>query len=58
MSTNLKSAVKFVRAGIRGFYSRAKSQGAHFTAPPTELQGQVIARLRDVDGAETSVGGS
>ena len=28
-----------------------------FTQPPTEMHGMHIARLKDIDGAETSVSG-
>jgi len=42
---------------IQHFYSRALSNGVQFTSPPTDLHGQRIAKLRDVDGAECSVSG-
>ena len=44
-------------ADIQAFYSQAVGQGVQFTSPPTDLHGQQIAKLRDVDGAETSVSG-
>ena len=47
-----------VRVGdIQAFYKQAQGQGVQFTSPPTDLHGQQIAKLRDVDGAETSVSG-
>jgi len=42
---------------IQQFYAKASSQGVQFTSPPTELHGQRIAKLRDIDGAECSVSG-
>ena len=45
-------------ADIQAFYSQAKSKGVQFTSPPTDQHGQKIARLRDIDGAESSVSGS
>jgi lactoylglutathione lyase len=44
-------------ADIQAFYAQAKGQGVQFTSPPTDLHGQQIAKLRDIDGAETSVSG-
>jgi predicted enzyme related to lactoylglutathione lyase len=43
---------------IKSFHARAMSQGVQFTSPPTELHGQLIAKMRDLDGAETSISGS
>ena len=43
---------------IQAFYSRAKGKGVQFTSPPTVLHGQQIAKLRDIDGTETSVSGA
>ena len=37
--------------------ARREELGLTVTQPPTELHGMHIARLRDVDGAETSVSG-
>jgi predicted enzyme related to lactoylglutathione lyase len=48
----------FSVADIKGFHARAMSQGVQFMSPPTELHGQLIAKLRDVDGAEISISGS
>jgi catechol 2,3-dioxygenase-like lactoylglutathione lyase family enzyme len=42
---------------LQQFYAGAASKGVRFTSPPTELHGRRIARLRDIDGAETSVSG-
>ena len=42
---------------IQQFYSDATRKGVQFTSPPTELHGQRIAKLRDVDGAVCSVSG-
>lgn len=42
---------------IEGFYSKALSDGVQFISPPTDLHGQRIAKLRDIDGAECSVSG-
>jgi predicted enzyme related to lactoylglutathione lyase len=42
---------------IQQFYSNAMHKGAQFTSPPTDLHGQRIAKLRDIDGAECSVSG-
>jgi predicted enzyme related to lactoylglutathione lyase len=44
-------------ADIQAFYSQAKGQGVQFISPPTDLHGQQIAKLRDIDGAEISVSG-
>jgi lactoylglutathione lyase len=40
------------------FYSERTKQGIAGVAPPTDLHGQRIAKLRDVDGAEFSVSGA
>jgi predicted enzyme related to lactoylglutathione lyase len=42
---------------IQRFYSKALKEGVQFTSPPTDLHGQRIAKLRDIDGAECSVSG-
>lgn len=42
---------------LSSFYSEAKDKGVQFTSPPTSLHGQRIAKLRDADGAESSVSG-
>jgi len=42
---------------LKEFYDRREQLGLSFTQPPTEMHGMHIARLRDVDGAETSVSG-
>jgi catechol 2,3-dioxygenase-like lactoylglutathione lyase family enzyme len=39
------------------FYGHRDELGLNFTQPPTEMHGVHIARMRDVDGAETSVSG-
>jgi predicted enzyme related to lactoylglutathione lyase len=43
---------------IDRFYSEQIAQGVEAVAPPTDLHGQRIAKLRDSDGAEFSVGGT
>ena len=45
-------------ADIDRFYAERTVQGIVSVAPPTDLHGQRIARLRDVDGAEFSVSGA
>ena len=42
---------------IAHFYAEKMEHGVEFTAAPTELHGQKIARFRDSDGAECSVSG-
>lgn len=42
---------------IQGFYAKAMNSGVLFTSPPTEIHGQRIAKLRDIDGALCSVSG-
>jgi predicted enzyme related to lactoylglutathione lyase len=42
---------------IQRFYTEALNKGVRFTSPPTDLHGQRIAKLRDIDGAECSVSG-
>ena len=42
---------------IEQFYSEAMNKGVQFTSPPTDLHGQRITKLRDVDGAECSISG-
>ena len=44
-------------ADIQEFYSNATRKGVEFTSPPTDLHGQRIAKLRDIDGAVCSVSG-
>lgn len=44
-------------ADISGFYKEKAGNGIQFTAPPTDLHGQKIARFRDSDGAECSLSG-
>ena len=39
------------------FHDTAIASGVIFTAPPTMLHGQRIAKFRDIDGAEVSVSG-
>ena len=39
------------------FYLERSRAGVTFTSAPTPLHGQRIARFKDVDGAECSVGG-
>jgi lactoylglutathione lyase len=39
------------------FYQERIRAGVEFTSTPTALHGQRIARFKDVDGAECSVGG-
>ena len=43
---------------IDPFYSERVRQGVEAVAPPTDLHGQRIAKLRDLDGAEFSVSGT
>ena len=47
----------FATDNLAEFYARRDELGLSFTQPPTEMHGMHIARLRDVDGAETSVSG-
>ena len=47
----------FAADSLGEFYARREELGLSFTQPPTEMHGMHIARLRDVDGAETSVSG-
>jgi len=42
---------------IDAFCAERQAHGVVVVAPPTELHGQRIAKLRDVDGAEFSVSG-
>jgi lactoylglutathione lyase len=42
---------------IEVFYSDATGAGVHFTSPPIEQFGAMIARFQDPDGAECSVSG-
>jgi len=47
----------FAADNLAEFYDRRDELGLSFTQPPTEMHGVHIARLRDIDGAETSVSG-
>ncbi len=42
---------------IDNFYAAGQAEGLVFTNPPTDVHGTRIARFRDLDGAEISVGG-
>jgi hypothetical protein len=53
MATALTYVIKYLDA----FHAQAVRDGGEFTAPPTALLGQRIARLRDADGAQCSIGG-
>ena len=44
-------------ADVDGFCAERRSHGVVIVAPPIDLHGQRIAKLRDVDGAEFSVSG-
>ena len=51
-----------VQLGLRtedldNFYAAGQAQGLVFTSPPTDVHGTRIARFRDPDGAEITVGG-
>ena len=43
---------------IDRFFSERTAQGVKVVAPPEDLHGQRIAKLRDPDGAEFSVSGA
>jgi lactoylglutathione lyase len=43
---------------IDRFFAAQTAQGTHVVAPPTDLHGQRIMKLRDADGAEISVSGT
>lgn len=45
-------------ADIDAFCNARTSHGVEVVAPPVDLHGQRIAKLRDVDGAEFSVSGN
>jgi predicted enzyme related to lactoylglutathione lyase len=47
----------FASDDLAGFHARREELGVKFTQPPTEMHGMHIARIRDPDGAETSVSG-
>jgi catechol 2,3-dioxygenase-like lactoylglutathione lyase family enzyme len=47
----------FAAESLGEFYGRREELGLTFTQPPTEMHGMHIARLKDIDGAETSVSG-
>ncbi|MCL6729037.1 VOC family protein [Sphingomonas hankyongi] len=47
----------FAAESLGEFYDRRDELGLAFTQAPTEMHGMHIARLRDIDGAETSVSG-
>ena len=42
---------------LAGFYARRDELGVHFSRPPRPEHGTHLARIRDPDGAETSVSG-
>ena len=42
---------------IQSFYAKATSMGVQVTSAPENLHGQLIAKLRDSDGAEFSISG-
>ena len=44
-------------ADIDRFYTERIAQGVEAVAPPIDLHGQRIAKLRDADGAEFSISG-
>jgi hypothetical protein len=44
-------------ANVDLFYREMTDKGIQFTAAPTPLHGQKIARFKDADGAECSVSG-
>jgi lactoylglutathione lyase len=39
------------------FYDSGRAEGLVFTSPPADVHGTRIARFRDCEGAEVSVGG-
>jgi predicted enzyme related to lactoylglutathione lyase len=43
---------------VDAFCAERRARGVVVVAPPTDLHGQRIAKLRDLDGAEFSVGGT
>jgi catechol 2,3-dioxygenase-like lactoylglutathione lyase family enzyme len=47
----------FATEDLAGFYDCRDSLGVEFTQPPRPMHGVEIARIRDPDGAETSVSG-
>ena len=47
----------FASDNLGEFYGRRDELGLQFTQPPTEMHGMHIARVRDIDNAETSVSG-
>jgi lactoylglutathione lyase len=42
---------------IDRFYDSGRAEGLVFTSPPADVHGTRIARFRDCEGAEVSVGG-
>ncbi|HET6535173.1 MAG TPA: VOC family protein [Sphingomicrobium sp.] len=42
---------------IDRFYDSGRAEGLVFTSPPADVHGTRIARFRDSEGAEVSVGG-
>jgi predicted enzyme related to lactoylglutathione lyase len=40
---------------IERFFAARNAQGTQIVAPPTDLHGQRIMKVRDADGAEISV---
>ncbi len=47
----------FRTADVDDFHRKSVAQGVASVAPPTDLHGQRIAKLRDPDGAEFSISG-
>ena len=45
-------------ADVDRFCAERSAQGVQIVAPPTDLHGQRIAKLRDADGIEFSVSGT
>ncbi|MEO8573472.1 MAG: VOC family protein [Pyrinomonadaceae bacterium] len=51
------ASLGFGVANIDAFYATAQTDGVEFTAEPTELFGNRIARFKDSEGAECSISG-
>lgn len=47
----------FASDNLDAFYGERDKHGITFIAPPTQMHGRRVARFRDPDNAETSVGG-
>lgn len=47
----------FSTQDLASFYARRDELGVHFSSPPRAEHGTHLARIRDPDGAETSVSG-